>query len=171
MQTNKYDGILEAWKVDLINTRARRLGVRLCDMGEVEQLLVPVVAAFRFDIDKANGATERTAITRVIDNRIKNIRRRGRRYTHHVDQARLTRRESNEDTTERTVMALDVREAVAKLPDRERAVCEGVLAGQTLNQVAHDLGCAWSTVNRLRNAIRAHFKAIGLGGWLGTDHE
>jgi len=171
MHTNTYDGILEAWKVDLIRARARRHGVRPHDMGEVEQEIVRVVAEFCFDPAKSNGATERTALTKVIDNRLKNMRRKRKRYSDHLDRARRMSRQVEEDTTSKAMLVIDVHDAIAMLPLREQAVCQGLLVGQTLNQIAIDQGCAWGTIRRSCDAIREHFTAIGLGSWLGTAHD
>jgi RNA polymerase sigma factor (sigma-70 family) len=166
MHNNRYTDIVDHWKIDLLRIRARRLGLGAHDIQEAEQDIVPLLAAFQFD--PSNGATERTALTRVIDNRLKNAKRRAARYARHIAESRNTKRDEAIDTTARSLLVIDVRDAVAGLPDRERAVCRGLLDGYSVHEIAKQLGCTWHTVRRVLDGIRERFPAMGLDGWLGA---
>ena len=75
MYRNSYDGVLEPWKLELINRRTRQRGLRDDDFLDMQQLLVLEVLKFEFDPDKSNGATETTALTALIDRRLAMMRR------------------------------------------------------------------------------------------------
>jgi len=166
MHTNQYTDIVDPWKLDLLRVRARRLNFDTHDLQEAEQELVPVLMAFSFDHAKANGATERTALTCVIDNRLKNRVRSSARYAHHLAGARGATRDEAIDTTDRELLRIDVRDAVAKLPDRERDICHGLLDGESIHEIAKRLGCTWHTVRRALDGVRERFVASGLDAWL-----
>jgi hypothetical protein len=67
---NRHDGIVEAWKIELIASRAKRLGIRRHDLEDAQREIVLDILSFRFDEAKANGACERTALTSLIDRRL-----------------------------------------------------------------------------------------------------
>lgn len=166
MHNNRYTDIVDHWKIDLLRIRARRLGIGAHDIQEAEQEIAPLLATFRFD--PTNGATERTALTRVIDNRLKNVKRRSARYARHIAESRCMKRDEAVDTTARSLLAIDVRDAVAGLPDREQTVCRRLLDGESVHEIAKQMGCTWHTIRRLLDGIRERFMAMGLDGWLGT---
>ena len=161
MQTNDYDGLIPDWQLSLIRARIRALRVRH-DVDDLEQDLVRIVAAFSYDAAHANGASHRTALTRVIDNRILNAKRRRTRYDRRLDDLRRLHAEAETDTTMRDVLAQEVRDVVAALPADERVVCAGLAAGESINRIAHELQCTWHTVRRIIDRLRDHFIAIGL---------
>jgi DNA-directed RNA polymerase specialized sigma24 family protein len=166
MHNNRYTDIVDHWKIELLRTRARRLGFDPHDIQEAEQEIVPLLAEFQFD--PTNGATERTALTCVIDNRLKNVKRRSARYARHIAESRSMKCDDAVDTTARSLLVIDVRDAVAGLPDREQAVCRGLLDGDSVHEIAKQLGCTWHTIRRLLDGIRERFTAMGLDGWLGA---
>ncbi len=63
--TLDYGGMVEDWKVELIVGRARRMGFREDELGDVQQEVIPDVAAFRYDPSRAEGALEKAALTPV----------------------------------------------------------------------------------------------------------
>lgn len=173
MRHNEYDGLLEEWKVRLMVSRARRLGFRPDEIDDAMQDTVLDVLAFRFDPAKANGASEATALTAVIDNRLRMVRRAWRRYQKHVealrvelgvDEARDRWPEPVEDET--ALLVLDVREALALLSPKERRLCRALLAGQTRADVARHAGRDWHAAARALVHVRRRFQALGLEGWV-----
>jgi len=173
MRHNNYDGLLEQWKVQLMIRRARRLGFRPDEIDDALQELVLDVLAFRFEPGKSNGATEATALTAVIDKRLRTIRRAWRRYQKYVaalrrergvDEGRDLWPEPAEDAT--AILILDVREAIAMLSAKERRLCRALLAGQTLADVARRTGCDWHVPARVLAHVRRQFQALGLEGWV-----
>ena len=173
MRHNEYDGLLDEWKVCLMVSRARRLGFQSDQIDDALQELALDVLAFRFDSAKSNGASEATALTAVIDNRLHMIRRARRRYQKRlatlraesgVDEARDRWPEPVEDQT--AFLVLDVREALARLPPRERRLCKALLAGKTLADVARRNNRDWHVQERLLAHVRRRFADLGLEGWV-----
>ena len=63
-----YDGVWESWKVKLALRRARRMGFRDDELDDVIQDLVTSLMDIKYDVDRANGASEKTMLTSVIPN-------------------------------------------------------------------------------------------------------
>ena len=68
------------WHTQLIEARGRRMGLSSADLDDAVQEITPQVLAFRYDPERSNGATLRTALTSVIDRCLLAIRRREARY-------------------------------------------------------------------------------------------
>lgn len=164
METVSYDGLVERWKVDLIATRARRMGFRKDEFPDIQQQIILDVMAFRFDADKSNGAKESTALQALIDNHLKNICRASARYQAHLEQ--LGGERPFETDFESEELAADIRETLATLPDREQDVCLALARGSSKHEIAERLGCGWHTVDRLVHRIRERFTENGLDGYL-----
>lgn len=164
MEKNYYDGIVERWKSDLIVARARRMGFRPDEITDVQQQIIQEVAAFHFAPVKSNGATEATALVALIDNNLKMICRTMARYRVRLDRLREEPIPSPEFEDQEKL--LDIRAAVAALPEREQRVCKALGEGYSKHEIAKLLHCGWHTVDRLIRRIRAHFEEIGLDGYL-----
>jgi len=171
MRYREYDGVLEDWKVRLMVSRARRLGFRPHEIDDALQEIVLDVLAFRFDRARSNGATGATALTAVIDKRLRMVRRAWRRYQQlvarfradrGVDEARDRWPEPVEDETE--LMAMDVREAVARLPLPQRRLCKSLVREGSLARIARRDRCGWHTVRRSVENLRR--RLAGLKGWV-----
>ena len=164
METVNYDGVVERWKVDLIATRARRMGFRPDEMPDIQQQIILDVMAFRFDADKSNGAKESTALQALIDNHLKNICRASARYQAHLE--RFGGERLQESDFEPEELAADIRAVLETLPERERVVCIGLANGSSKHELAQHLGCGWHTVDRLIVRICERFAENGLDGYL-----
>ncbi len=160
-----YDGLVEPWKVELIISRAKCMGFRRDEIDDVQQELILDVMNFRYDVAKSNGATETTALIALIDNRLKKLVRAQSRYRARIDQLREEAEHSYEPMTA-DERAIDMRDAIAALPPRERDVCRALADGCSRHEIARQLGCGWHTVDRLIRRIRDHFQKIGLDGWV-----
>ncbi|TET37968.1 MAG: sigma-70 family RNA polymerase sigma factor [Planctomycetota bacterium] len=156
-----YDGLVESWKVDLIISRAKRMGFRCDEMEDLQQELILDVMHFRYDTAKSNGATETTALIALIDNRLKKLRRSETRYRAHLERLAVERKRAYASTPSECWVN-DVREAVEFLPMREYMVCCLLGRGYSKLQIANALGCGWHTVDRLMRRIRKHLLALGL---------
>lgn len=166
---NRYDGVVKAWKVRLIRSRARRFGIPRHDWPDIEQEIALEVMAFRFDAAKANGATETTALTSVIDNRMKMFLRRARALRNRVKDCHAADAEAAlvcED--EGASAALDVQQALVALPVPERAVCFALSRGESLRKIAAAADCSRASVERAIRHIRRHFERMGLDGRAGV---
>ena len=175
MYRNHYANEVERWKVALIVSRARRMGFRDHDLDDVQQQIVPQVKAFAFDAENSNRATESTVLVALIDRQLLLIRRTALRYQKHLDRVRELRGDceqssqnhgsscQNEDVAP---LRLDVREAVAQLPPRERLICRALADGRSIEEIARRLQCSWHTIQRRIACIRERFQSIGLDGWI-----
>jgi DNA-directed RNA polymerase specialized sigma24 family protein len=159
---NRYDGLVEPWKVQLLVSRARRLGFRRHELEDVQQEVILEVIAFPFDPSK--GASESTPLTAMIDNRLKALRRKARRYA-----ARITSvgdapglEEAGLTCEDEAGLRMDMLSAMALLTPNELAICAGLIRGQSVNQIALRLNRSWHTVHRMIHAIRRRFLAMGL---------
>ena len=164
MNMPKYDGVLEQWKVDLIIHRAKLLGFRPHELPDATQEAVLVVLKFRYDPNHANGATERTTLITVIDNRLRKMKRSATRYHAHVERFGQNATEFSRDEVD--LRAMDVACAVADLTERQQAVCRSLSDGLSKAQIARELGCGWHTVERIIRQLRERFEKLGLDGWL-----
>lgn len=164
MQKPSYDGVIEPWKVELIITRAKYLRFRAHEVPDLLQRLVPELLEFDYDPDHADGATECTTLTAVIDNHLRRIKRSATRYRAHLE--RMGKRVTEFSRDEVDMRAIDVAHIVAGLTPREQAVCRGLASGLSKLQIANQLDCGWHTVDRIMKQLREHFQQVGLDGWV-----
>ena len=167
MEVLRYDGLIEQWKVDLIVTRAQRMGFRWDEVPDLQQRIVVDLLAFRFDSGKSNGAQVATALCTIIDNNLKTVLRRADRYQSHLGMLARVRPLMTDLAAEEC--AIDIRLAVADLPWRDRAVCIALAEGYSRHEIAQRLRCGWHTVNRLVLRIRDRFREIDLDCYSGAD--
>lgn len=165
MNGNNYDGVIESWKVELIRSRARRLGFRCHDLEDAEQEVILDVMNFKFDPAKSNGATERTALTSLIDHQLITFQRTLRRHERLVqlddgDEGRAS------EPTDSQAIALDVRQVVERLSDDEQVVCAALSRGESVAQIARQLSVGWHAANQIVNRVRERFTALGVDGWV-----
>ena len=172
---NTYAQLIEKWKVDIIADRALKRGFRPDELDDVQQEIVPAVLAFRFDSQKSNGATERTAVTALVNRRLTFIQRgRARQLKHHERYMELIGLKNDKPFEEvpdevnpnAVAMAFDVRESVAGLPPQEQAVCAALSRGDNRLGIAKAMGITRSAVNRMIGHIREQFRAGGLDAWV-----
>jgi len=172
MYKNNYANLLSQWKVDLIKRRGLRMGFRRDEIDDLQQQIVPHLLRFTFDPAKANGASEKTALTALIDRQLKAISRAQARYRRHVEQP-LQDFETDEETPPSAIfyepsdMVLDVQLTVAALSPRERAICTALSEGRPLSEIAQLLQCDWHTVQSDIQNIRTRFENLGMQGWIG----
>jgi DNA-binding NarL/FixJ family response regulator len=165
MLRNCYEGVLEAWKVELIRRRARRFRFR--DMEDVEQQVV--MALLDDGIDATNGAhdVEVALLTTVIDRLLIGLRR---------TEARVKRYERQDvefcDTDgTNAAIHLDLVAALQSLPERDQWICDALSMGLTISEIARLLDTTWHTVQFRIKAIRRHFKRLGISNDLPRETE
>ena len=172
---NAYGQLIEKWKADIIADRALKRGFRPDELDDVQQEIVPAVLAFRFDSQKSNGATERTAVTALVNRRLTFIQRgRARQLKHHERYMELIGLKNDKPFEEiaedvhpdAVAMTFDVREAVAGLPAQEQAVCAALSRGDNRLGIAKAMGLTRSAVECLIRRIREQFHAGGLDAWV-----
>ncbi len=159
-----YDGVVDAWKVELIVARARRMGFRRDEINDAQQGMILDVVAFRFDAAKSNGAKESTVLQALIDNQLKKMCRTTARYRARLE--RLKEEPLPESACPDQARGLDIQAAVASLSEPERAVCRALGEGCSKEEIARRLDCGWHKVDRLVRRIREHFEELGLDAYL-----
>lgn len=164
MEMPNYDGIIEKWKVNLIISRAKRCGFKPHELPDALQEAVLVVLEFKYDPDHAQGATERTALVAVIDNRLRKMKRAATRYRTHLERLGDSATEFSRDEID--TRAMDVASAIGDLSPREQQVCRGLADGLSVAQMAKWMGCGWHTVDRIIRRLRQRFEELGLEGWV-----
>lgn len=160
---------IERWKSDLVRARAVRLGFRGADLNDVQQEVLLEVMGFQFQPTRANGATEATALTALIDRRLCMARRRQHRYQRRLEQI-YTRANADGSSSGMVEVShetqidrnLDVQTILAKLEPEDRSLCEMLSAGQSIEAIADQLGCGWHTVKRRIDRLRQFFEEAGL---------
>ncbi len=172
---NEYGELVERWKVDVILDMARKKGFRPDELDDVQQEIVPAVLALRFDSRKSNGATERTAVTALVNRRLTFIQRgRARQLKNHeryMESVGLNGDKPFEEIAEdvrpdAVAMAFDVREAVARLPAQEQALCAALSRGDNRLEIARAMGLKRCAVECMIRRIREQFQAGGLDAWV-----
>ncbi len=169
MFQNDYARVIEKWKVDLIVSRARRLGFRRQDLEDAQQSIVLTLLAFRFDASKTNGATESTVVTSVIDHQLFNLQRRRNRCARRIIECDKDIGENSAVATAwldgpRIAARTDIAVANSRLSPIARQICAFLADGLSLNEIARELGVGWHTVNRHVQNIRQCFEQLGLDG-------
>lgn len=180
MLANSYVGMVQPEVPRLIVGRARRYRVGADEIDDLQQQIVPLLAAFRFDPARANGATAATAMTGVIDRRIKAHLRSKRRYQQRVERlqamagtpvtqdAAASSRAAHSDTAD---LRLDLEQTTARLSPRDRAICQCLGDGFTIAAIARRLKCGRDTVARAVQHIRRVFDAAGLRAWIDPNGD
>jgi RNA polymerase sigma factor (sigma-70 family) len=163
MMENNYDGLIDRWKVDIAVKRARKMGFRDHDLDDALQEIVMALLGFTYDEARSNGATEATAVTAVIDNVLRTMRRKECRH-----QQRLERyageRSIAETYSPQTALAVDLQDAMATLSPAQRGICEALREGKTVNEIASTIGKSWSAVRDQIFQIRRHLERLGFQG-------
>jgi DNA-directed RNA polymerase specialized sigma24 family protein len=163
--TLTYDGCIEQWKINLALSRIRAFDFPKDQWPDLLQRLVLAMSQFQFDPN--NGAKESTALYTLINHQLNSVRRAQMREEQRLARHRarnIIRSIAQEDHID---LRLDVRLAVAALPAPQRSVCIGLLQGNSVNQIAADLGCTWHAVRRVIDCVRARFSELGLDAWVG----
>lgn len=172
---NEYGALVEPWKVNLVLERARAKGFKACDLDDVQQEVVLAIWRFRFDPQKANGASERTALSALIDKRLMFLRRGRARARKHATAFRrhypVPRNEgaldyAQEDRERSIACSLDVKELTAQWPAEERAVCAELAKGLSRRLVARKLGITRLRLDRIIRNVADNFIENGLNKWV-----
>jgi DNA-directed RNA polymerase specialized sigma24 family protein len=173
MSWNDYGNLIEEWKVNLIEMRARAMGFSEDDIPDLQQEII--LHLLEFEYDETRGASESTALHRIIDRKLINARR---------DRTRQVRRLNNETVsldeadaaerprpgmsdTKRCALRLDLEAAIAGLEGLAKAVCKGLLRGDSKAEIAAAYGRTDGAVSHAIHRVRRRFSARGLHSYLG----
>lgn len=167
MFKNDYGPLIEKWKIDLIVSRAKRLGFRRQDLEDAQQQIVIELLEFAFDPARSNGATEETAVTALIDHQLLTLRRSRARYAERVtasddqwgsDESLI----ADDSIQEQVATNTDIATGIAQLSPLARQICEALSDGLSVNETAQRLGVGWHTVERQVRSIRECFRRLGI---------
>lgn len=170
--TNAVECLTLDEKLNLIKSRARILGFRRHDLEDAVQEVMLSVLEFKFDQEKSNGATEATALTTIIDRRLKLLKRASRRYAGLIERA--TGRLSIEyrgcqdgpfeedHNGESRIVSDEVSAALAGLDDETLQIAQLLMEGMSTKAIAEQLGTSWHRADRLVSVIRERLEAAGL---------
>lgn len=154
-----YDGVLDDWKVELALQRARRMRFRDDELDDVIQELVLTMLDVEFDDDHADGATERTMLTSVIDRQLCKMRRSAARRQDLEQQVAIPADATYDDS--HVQLRMDIQTILETVDDEHRRVCELLRQGYSKAAIARQLGCGWHTVDRIVRDVRKKFEAQG----------
>ena len=161
MKRFSYDGVLERWKIKLALRRARRMGFRDDELDDVIQDLVISLMDIKYDSDRANGASEKTMLTSVIDQQLYKMRRLNYRRVCLEQSVALCGDETYDNSDIERHM--EVESVVDTMDEQQRRVCELLSRGCNFWKIAQELDCSWHTVAMIVSDIRAQFEEHGFG--------
>ena len=163
VRKNPYGKLIPGWKNRLIDRRAKRMGFTADDLSDVRQQLALAVLSFQFDPSRSNGASEKTALTALVDRQLWTIRRTWNRYQERIERLQAwSHPQADTEFEQRMSLLLDVREAIAELDADDRWLCKALSEGQTIDAIAAQLGCSWHTVKRRVERLRERFEEMDL---------
>lgn len=180
MVANSYVGMVQSEVPHLIISRARRYRVGRDEIDDLQQQIVPLLAGFRFDPARSNGASPATAMTAVVDRQIKAHLRSKHRYQQRLLRLQAVSGEAGRNgTTALTQVArsepadlrIDLERTMSRFSPRDREICQGLSHGLTITAIAQQLGCGRDTVDRAVIRIRRMFEAAGLRAWIDPDYH
>ncbi len=173
--------ILEPWKLDLIRQRAVRMLLQPADVDDAVQEIAIELFDFEWVFDPENPATEKTALTVVIDNKLKTLVTAERCFQRRMEYVRELQRSPQRSTrcpngpyqepaySESSSRAADVRDSMVSLDPPEREICQLLSEGHSIAEVAQSLGCSKTTVRLHLAKVRERFLELGINLWLLTE--
>ncbi len=167
MDEPRYDGLIEQWKVELVERCARRMGFLAHEIDDLKQEIVLELIHFKFDNSKSNGAKESTVVQALIMNQLRNKRRGCAREYAKIERYKHLMPRNAESSPSKTPCQLDVQDAFDDLKPIERIVCDRLAEGDSVESIRIQMGCGWHTIDRVVRHLREQFGELELDGWLG----
>ncbi|MCL2640334.1 MAG: helix-turn-helix domain-containing protein [Phycisphaerales bacterium] len=168
MFANNYAGMVPPEILELIARRVRYYRIRADELDDLQQQIVPLLMEFRYDPAIANGASETTAMTAVIDNQIKVHKRSNRRHQRRIERMQTQVRESTTDPT--VDLRLDMERTLMQLSPQDRAICQHLAQGHSTTDIAQRLNCCRATVDHAVRRVRQVFEEAGLQIWIDPNY-
>jgi len=160
MRVSDYDGVVEAWKVELALRRAKRKGFRRHDLEDAMQMLVLVMLDFKYDPARANGLSEKQALSGLIDRRLIDAVRNNRRHDCQVSDENIDKKVDPRSNSHE--IRAELSEAITKFDSVDRTIYEGLGNGLTIQELAEQMNCGWHTIMRRVENIRDILRERGL---------
>lgn len=154
-------------KLELVRSRAVRLGLRRHDLEDAIQDAVLELLEFRSDPDKANGASESTILIAVIDRRLMKWLRSQSRYQDMVDRCGAMLPSEDELLVdggyESSDLAMDIDTILSQLSDFEQQVGRMLTEGHTVTSITRELKVGRQCVEDAVAVIRSRLVEEGIG--------
>lgn len=171
---NRYEGYVEQWKVNLALGRMKAFRFPADQWPDLLQNLMPEMASFHFQVERAGGRNEAQILHGLVSNRLRSVlraqQREQRRVMRHRDLLGVSPENAESHPAfaacDRADMVLDIDMTLANLPERERSICQRLMAGDSMAQIARDLGLGWHRVQACIGRIREQFTKLELDAWL-----
>ena len=178
MHVNSYVGVIEQEVSRLLVSRAHRLRIGIEEIDDLQQKIVPMLIAFKYDEAKSNGASFTTVMTSVIDRQIKQHLRGKHRYQMHLEKLKAIGSTSSAPTAwpepvanpEPVDLRMDLTATMERLSERDRTICRNLGEGHTIKDIARKLGCTRGTVSLAIARIRRIFEQAGLRAWIDPNY-
>lgn len=164
-----YAGLVEDWKIQLFEIRARMKGFQGDELPELLQEIILDIVHYKYDASK--GAQEKTVLTRLIDNKLNMILRTNIRRSEREETIRImyTRPEGTSDLTEshrHEDMRTDVGALTSRLSPVEQKICAGLANEDSYLAIAQSLDISRYELDRKIARIREQFILGGMYSWL-----
>ncbi|OHB71622.1 MAG: hypothetical protein A2W23_01190 [Planctomycetes bacterium RBG_16_43_13] len=117
---NKYDGLIEDWKVERMRTHCKRRGLQQADRDEVEQDIVRELMKLKGKYPNVSGDDEKRLVDDAICKCISKFKRRGKK--HPMESLDLAIHDQAINTEDAVDLRLDLEMAFEKMPKRLREV-------------------------------------------------
>lgn len=171
---NRYEGYVEQWKVNLALGRMKAFRLPADQWPDLLQNLMPEMAGFQYQADLAGGRNEAQVLYGLINNRLRSAlrsqQRAQRRVARHRELLGVSPGSAESHPAfaaeDRNDMQLDIQLCLAALPHEHRCVCQHLMDGDSLAQIARDMKLAWHTIARIVDQVREHFTQLELDAWL-----
>ena len=171
---DQYAQALDKWKIRVVARRASRFGLSAQDTEDLLQEIIPELAALKYDPAKANGKTEISIVTTLVDNRIKDaLRKESSRqqmldeFREHRGVAAMTEEDLppvlQQEANYGDVAA--VHEVLEALSGDEAKIADFLLRGWNPSDIADELNWNWHRVKRVIIKLRAKFEQMGFSEW------
>ncbi len=131
------------------------------ERDDVIQDLVIVLMDIKYDAQRADGASEKTMLTSVIDLQLYKMRRSNYRRECLEQSVALGGDEPYDNAN--VECRADVESVVGNMDDQQRRVCELLSQGCSKSAIAEKLGCNWYIIEQIVSDIRAQFEEQGFG--------
>ena len=172
---NRYDGYVPQWKVDLALSRIKAFNFPPDQWPDLLQDIMQVIADLHFQPELANGRNEAQLLYGLINNHLSSALRTQyreqllmQRYHQHLG---LSPEKSQADhphftTEDHPEIQLDLQTAIATLSPHEQQICQKLMQGVSVHEIARETGIGWHSIETSIRKIRELFTELELDAWI-----
>lgn len=164
MKVSDYEGGIEAWKVKLAISRAKKLGFKRHDLEDVVQEMVLLALGFVYERSRSNGLSEEQAMSGLFDRRLMDLRKKRTRQASRIEDVPPDERPDYKASyLDRDV---DVRIAMQSLGQRQQRICQALFENRTYAEIMANEELNNHELNLELQAIQSCFITAGLTDYL-----